>query len=98
MERTKKTSIGTELLVNALRDQGAEIIFGYPGGAALHIYDEFFRQNVNHVLARHEQGAGHMADGYARVAGQVGVAVTTSDRERQILSLRWRQRRWIRCL
>ncbi|MGH2119508.1 thiamine pyrophosphate-binding protein, partial [Aerococcus sp. L_32] len=53
MERTKKTSVGTELLVNALRDQGAEIIFGYPGGAALHIYDEFFRQNVNHVLARH---------------------------------------------
>lgn len=78
VERTKKTSIGTELLVNALRDQGAEIIFGYPGGAALHIYDEFFRQNVNHVLARHEQGAGHMADGYARVAGRVGVAVTTS--------------------
>src|SRR5699024_12692656 len=78
VERTKKTSIGAVLLVNALRDQGAEIIFGYPGGAALHIYDEFFRQNVHHVLARHEQGAGHMADGYARVAGQVGVAVTTS--------------------
>ncbi len=78
MERTKETSLGTELLVEALQDQGVEVIFGYPGGAALHIYDEFFRQNVNHVLARHEQGAGHMADGYARVTGQVGVAVTTS--------------------
>lgn len=78
MERVKETSLGTELLVDALRDQGVELIFGYPGGAALHIYDEFFKQNVNHVLARHEQGAGHMADGYARVTGGVGVAVTTS--------------------
>lgn len=78
MGSTKETKLGTELLVDALRDQGVSVIFGYPGGAALHIYDEFFRQNVNHVLTRHEQGAGHMADAYARVTGEVGVAVTTS--------------------
>lgn len=78
MEENKTTKIGTELLVEALHDQGVEVVFGYPGGAVLHIYDQFFRSNENHILARHEQGAGHMADGYARATGKTGVAIATS--------------------
>lgn len=74
----KKTKIGTELLVEALDKAGVELVFGYPGGAALHIYDQFYRSEVNHVLVRHEQGAGHMADAYARATGEVGVVLVTS--------------------
>lgn len=62
---------GAEMVIQALIDQGVESIFGYPGGAVLPIYDELFQQDkVQHVLVRHEQGAGHAAEGYARSTGQ----------------------------
>ena len=62
-----KQMTGAEMVVAALKDQGVDTIFGYPGGAVLPIYDAIFQQNyVKHVLVRHEQGAGHSAEGYAR--------------------------------
>ena len=70
---------GGDMLIRALQDEGVEIIFGYPGGAALHIYDAIFRQQkVEHILVRHEQAATHMADGYARATGKPGVVLVTS--------------------
>jgi acetolactate synthase-1/2/3 large subunit len=70
---------GAEMVIQALSDNGVEHIFGYPGGAALPIYDALFQQDkIQHILVRHEQGAGHMAEGYARASGKVGVAVATS--------------------
>ena len=70
---------GAEMVVQALADQGVEHVFGYPGGAVLPIYDEIIQQDeVQHILVRHEQGAGHAAEGYARSTGKVGVALVTS--------------------
>ena len=70
---------GAEVLLRALKDQGVEVIFGYPGGAVLPIYDALFQQNaIRHVLVRHEQGAVHAAEGYARSTGKVGVVLVTS--------------------
>ncbi len=70
---------GAEIVVKALQDQGVEVVFGYPGGAVLPIYDEFFKQNrIRHILVRHEQGATHMAEGYARSTGKPGVVLVTS--------------------
>jgi len=70
---------GGDMLLRALADEGVECIFGYPGGAALHIYDALFRQKkIKHVLVRHEQAATHAADGYARSTGRVGVVLVTS--------------------
>ncbi len=70
---------GAEMIVRALADHGVKHIFGYPGGAVLPIYDELFQQDkVEHVLVRHEQGAGHAAEGYARSTGKPGVVVVTS--------------------
>ncbi|MYD44462.1 MAG: acetolactate synthase 3 large subunit [Gammaproteobacteria bacterium] len=70
---------GGEMLIRALQDEGVEQIFGYPGGAALHIYDAIFKQQrVEHILVRHEQAATHMADGYARATGRPGVVLVTS--------------------
>ncbi len=71
---------GAEVLIEALVYEGVEHIFGYPGGAVLHIYDELWRarERVTHYLVRHEQGAVHAADGYARATGRVGVALVTS--------------------
>ncbi|MBO6716784.1 MAG: acetolactate synthase 3 large subunit [Rhizobiaceae bacterium] len=70
---------GAEIVVRALRDNGVKHIFGYPGGAVLPIYDELFQQEeVQHILVRHEQGAGHAAEGYARSTGKVGVMLVTS--------------------
>lgn len=70
---------GGEMLIRALRDEGVSYIFGYPGGAALHIYDAIFKQQeVEHILVRHEQAATHMADGYARSTGEPGVVLVTS--------------------
>ena len=67
------------MLVRALADEGVEHVFGYPGGAVLHIYDAFFQQDkINHYLVRHEQAAGHMADAYSRVTGKTGVVLVTS--------------------
>ncbi len=70
---------GAEVLLRALRDQGVEVIFGYPGGAVLPIYDALFQQNsIRHILVRHEQAAVHAAEGYARSTGRVGVVLVTS--------------------
>ncbi len=70
---------GAEIVLRALKDQGVKDIFGYPGGAVLPIYDELFQQDeLNHILVRHEQGAVHMAEGYARSSGKVGVVLVTS--------------------
>ena len=71
---------GAEILIEALVHEGVESIFGYPGGAVLHIYDELWRarDRITHYLVRHEQGAVHMAEGYARASGRVGVALVTS--------------------
>lgn len=70
---------GGEIVMEALRREGVEYIFGYPGGAALHIYDALYRQDaVEHILVRHEQGATHAADGYARSTGKPGVCLVTS--------------------
>ena len=70
---------GGEMLLRALHDEGVEFIFGYPGGAALHIYDAIFTQDkVEHILVRHEQAATHAADGYARATGKAGVVLVTS--------------------
>ena len=70
---------GGEMLVRALADEGVEHVFGYPGGAVLHIYDALFQQDkINHYLVRHEQAAGHMADAYSRVTGKTGVVLVTS--------------------
>ena len=70
---------GADMLLRSLHDEGVELIFGYPGGAALHIYDAIFRQDkIDHILVRHEQGATHAADGYARATGRPGVVLVTS--------------------
>ena len=70
---------GAEIVIRCLQEEGVEYVFGYPGGAVLNIYDEFFKQDkVKHVLVRHEQGAVHAADGYSRSSTKVGVALVTS--------------------
>ena len=70
---------GNDILIQSLLNEGVEYIFGYPGGAALHIYDAIFNQNeIEHILVRHEQGATHAADGYARATGKPGVVLVTS--------------------
>lgn len=70
---------GGDMLVRSLQAEGVEYVFGYPGGAVLHIYDALFRQDaIKHFLVRHEQAATHMADGYARATGRPGVVLVTS--------------------
>ena len=74
-----ETLTGAEIVIRCLKAEGVEFVFGYPGGAVLHIYDAIFRQkDVKHILVRHEQGALHAADGYARATGKPGVALVTS--------------------
>ncbi|MEL6435220.1 MAG: acetolactate synthase 3 large subunit [Pseudomonadota bacterium] len=78
-EQQAREMTGAEMVLQALRDNGVEHIFGYPGGAVLPIYDEIFQQDdIEHILVRHEQGAGHAAEGYARSTGKVGVMLVTS--------------------
>lgn len=70
---------GAEIVVRSLKEEGVDYVFGYPGGAALHIYDAFHQQDdVQHILVRHEQGATHAADGFARATGKPGVVLVTS--------------------
>lgn len=70
---------GAEIFVRCLKEEGVDFVFGYPGGAVLHIYDALYRQkDVAHILVRHEQGATHAADGYARATGRPGVVIVTS--------------------
>ncbi|MDI7923350.1 acetolactate synthase 3 large subunit [Ferirhizobium litorale] len=79
MTGTDNQMTGAEIVLKALKDNGVEHIFGYPGGAVLPIYDEIFQQDdIQHILVRHEQGAGHAAEGYARSTGKVGVMLVTS--------------------
>ncbi|PWE33087.1 acetolactate synthase 3 large subunit [Maritimibacter sp. 55A14] len=74
-----KVMTGAKMVVQALKDQGVDVVFGYPGGAVLPIYDEIFQQNdIRHILVRHEQGAVHAAEGYARSTGKPGVVLVTS--------------------
>jgi len=82
-KQTKKTTIqisGAEAVVRCLLEEGADLIYGYPGGAIMPIYDELFKfqDQLHHVLTRHEQGATHAAQGFARTSGKVGVAMATS--------------------
>ncbi len=75
----KREMTGAKMVVQALKDQGVDTVFGYPGGAVLPIYDEIFLQNdIRHILVRHEQGAVHAAEGYARSTGKPGVVLVTS--------------------
>ncbi len=69
---------GAQILMEVLKEEGVDTIFGYPGGAVLDLYDELDRTDINHILVRHEQGAVHAADGYARASGKVGVCLVTS--------------------
>jgi acetolactate synthase-1/2/3 large subunit len=79
MSADAETLSGAELVLRCLKDQGVDVIFGYPGGAVLPIYDALFQQNfVRHILVRHEQAAVHAAEGYARSTGKVGVVLVTS--------------------
>jgi acetolactate synthase I/II/III large subunit len=79
LAETGEILTGAEIVIRCLKDEGVEHVFGYPGGAVLHIYDAIFKQkDVKHVLVRHEQGALHAADGYARATGKPGVALVTS--------------------
>src|SRR5690606_4087643 len=76
MAKEKKN--GAEILIEFLENEGVEYIFGYSGGAALPIFDALYHSNIKLVMTRHEQGATHMADGYARVTGKPGVVLVTS--------------------
>ena len=69
---------GTQILIECLKAEGVDVMFGYPGGSVIDIYDELYRSNFKHILVRHEQAAVHAADGYARATGKVGVALATS--------------------
>ena len=69
---------GAEAIIQCLQEEGVDLIFGYPGGAVIELYDELLKSTIRHVLVRHEQGAVHAADGYARASGKVGVALLTS--------------------
>ncbi|UCG11203.1 MAG: acetolactate synthase large subunit, partial [Deltaproteobacteria bacterium] len=69
---------GAQILFECLKAEGVDTIFGLPGGAVIDIYDEMPKHNIRHILVRHEQGATHMADGYARATGRVGVCLVTS--------------------
>jgi len=71
---------GSEILVECLKEQGVDTVFGYPGGAILNIYDALYKHSgeIKHILTSHEQGAAHAADGYARATGKVGVCMATS--------------------
>src|SRR5271168_3119104 len=73
-----KTMTGASILWECLEREGVKQVFGYPGGAILPAYDALRHSSIRHILVRHEQGATHMADGYARATGEVGVAVATS--------------------
>src|SRR5665647_1034470 len=69
---------GAEILLHCLQKEGVDVVFGYPGGAVLPIYDALYDSSIKHILARHEQGAVHAADGYARASGKTGVCIATS--------------------
>ena len=69
---------GAQIMMAVLKEEGVDTVFGFPGGAVIDIYDELARTDIRHILVRHEQGAVHAADGYARASGKVGVCLVTS--------------------
>ena len=71
---------GAEIVIECLKEQGVDTVFGYPGGTILNVYDALYKHadEINHILTSHEQGAAHAADGYARATGKVGVCMATS--------------------
>ena len=71
---------GSQIVIECLKEQGVDTVFGYPGGAILNVYDELYKHKdeITHILTSHEQGAAHAADGYARATGKVGVCLATS--------------------
>ncbi len=69
---------GSRAIIQSLTDQGVDVVFGYPGGVLLPLYDEIYDSDLRHILVRHEQCAAHAADGYARASGKVGVCIGTS--------------------
>ena len=75
-----KQLTGSQIVIECLKEQGVDTVFGYPGGAILNIYDELYKHKdeITHILTSHEQGASHAADGYARATGKVGVCMATS--------------------
>ena len=91
---------GAEIVIECLKEQGVDTVFGYPGGAILNVYDELYkhRDEIRHILTSHEQGASHAADGYARATGKVGVCLATSDRGRRILLPELQRHIWIQFL
>jgi acetolactate synthase-1/2/3 large subunit len=78
MQEDEMEMTGSQILLEALKQEGVDTVFGYPGGAVINIYDDLFDSSISHVLTRHEQAAVHAADGYARATGKVGVALATS--------------------
>ena len=84
--KTVKQMSGAQAVVHSLIAEGVDLIFGYPGGAIMPVYDALYdyENELNHVLVRHEQGATHAAQGYARASGKVGVCIATSGLELQI--------------
>ncbi|HEY9885944.1 MAG TPA: thiamine pyrophosphate-binding protein, partial [Vampirovibrionales bacterium] len=77
--KCSKKMLGSQVLLKTLEDNNVQTIFGYPGGVLLGLYDQIYSQEtIRHILVRHEQGAAHAADGYARVAGKPGVCLATS--------------------
>ena len=79
-KKLKKNISGAEALIHCLLEEGVDLIYGYPGGAIMPVYDELYKfsDKLVHILTRHEQGATHAAQGYARTSGKVGVAIATS--------------------
>ena len=71
---------GAQIVIECLKEQGVDTVFGYPGGAILNIYDELYKHSneITHILTSHEQGASHAADGYSRTTGKAGVVIATS--------------------
>ena len=69
---------GSEIIVEVLQEEGVDVLFGFPGGQIIPFYDALYQCPIRHILTRHEQGAAHAADGYARATGKVGVCVATS--------------------
>src|SRR3989339_1250697 len=69
---------GAKIIVECLKKEGVKVVFGIPGGQVLPLFDELYNSDVRFILTRHEQGAAHMADGYARASGEVGVCIATS--------------------
>jgi acetolactate synthase-1/2/3 large subunit len=78
LKKLMKKLTGAQIVIESLIAEGVEVIFGYPGGAILPTYDALLDSKIKHVLVRHEQGATHMAEGYARVSGRPGVVIVTS--------------------